>query len=110
VDQVTIALNGAGHTLTEARGAVEGVLNGLHGEVSVAAINHLEERDLRVSRQVHILGTVCNKLHQTTTRHFCLYPLWRKKFWQNREKIPNWSLPGRRFFEEYPQTSAGLNK
>ena len=48
VDQVAVALDRACHLATEARRAVEGVLNGLHREVRVAAIHHLEERDLGV--------------------------------------------------------------
>ena len=63
VDQVTITLNGARHLLAEARGAVEGVLNGLHGKVGVTAVHHLEKGNLRVTRQVHVLGAVSNKLH-----------------------------------------------
>ena len=50
VDQVTITLDRARHTLAEARRAVEGVLNGLHGEVRVAAVHHLEESNLRIAR------------------------------------------------------------
>ena len=69
MDQVTIALNGASHTLTEARGAVEGVLNGLHGKVGVTTIDHLEEGNLGVPSQVNILRAIGNKLHQTTTCH-----------------------------------------
>ena len=50
VDQVTITLDRARHALAEARRAVEGVLNGLHGEVRVAAVHHLEESNLRIAR------------------------------------------------------------
>ena len=78
VDQVTVALDGASHLATEARRAVEGVLNGLHRIVGVAAIHHLEEGNLGITGQVHVLSAISHKLHQTTTRHFCLYPLLRK--------------------------------
>jgi len=50
VDQVTITLDGAGHTLAEARRAVEGVLNGLHGKVRVATVDRLEESNLGIAR------------------------------------------------------------
>ncbi len=50
VDQVAVALDRARHLAPEARRAVERVLDGLHGEVRVAAVHHLEERDLRVPR------------------------------------------------------------
>ena len=38
VNQITITLDGAGHLLAKVRGAVERVLNGLHGEVGVSTI------------------------------------------------------------------------
>ncbi len=74
VDQVTVALNSDSHLLTEARGTVERVLNGLHGEVGVSAVNNLEESDLGVTREVNVLGAIGDELHQTTTCHFSLYP------------------------------------
>ena len=79
VDQVAVALDRARHTLAEARRAVEGVLDGLHREVRVAAVHDLEERDLGVTREVNILGTVGDELHQATTCHL-LYPFARNKF------------------------------
>ena len=50
VDQVAVALDRARNTLAEARRAVERVLNGLHGEVRVAAVHDLEESNLRIAR------------------------------------------------------------
>ena len=70
VDQITVALDSAGHLLAEVGGTVEGVLNRLHGEVSVATVHHLPESDLGVTSQVNILGTISDELHQTTTCHF----------------------------------------
>jgi hypothetical protein len=93
VDQVTVALDSARDSLTEARGTVERVLNGLHGEVSVATVDRLEESNLRVSSQVNVLRAIGNELHQTTTCHFSLYPLGRKKF-ENSRKIGLWKLLG----------------
>ena len=49
MDQVAVALDRARNTLAEARRAVERVLNGLHGEVRVAAVHDLEESDLGVT-------------------------------------------------------------
>jgi len=48
-DQITIALNGACHALTEVGGTIERVLNRLHGEVGVAAVHHLEEGNLGIT-------------------------------------------------------------
>ena len=70
VDQIAVALDRARDALAEARGAIERVLNGLHGEVRVAAVHDLKERDLGVAREVNILRTVRDELHKTTTCHF----------------------------------------
>ena len=66
VDQVAVAADGAGHTLAEVGHAVEGLLNRLHREVGVPAIELLEKGHLGVRRQIHILGAVGHELHQTT--------------------------------------------
>ena len=91
INQITVTLNRASYGLAKARGTVERVLNGLHGEVRVATVNRLEESNLRVSSQVDVLGAISNKLHQTTTCHFSLYPWGRKKFEKSR-KIGLWKL------------------
>ena len=85
VDQITVALDRARYTLAEARGTVERVLDGLHGEVRVAAIDHLEESNLGVTGEVNVLGTISHELHQTTACH-CI-PLPEKKFRERKEKI-----------------------
>jgi len=77
VDQVTITLDGARHLAAEAGRAVEGVLNGLHGEVSVAAVHHLEEGNLGITSQIDVLCAIGDELHKTTTCHL-LYLLQRK--------------------------------
>jgi hypothetical protein len=38
----------------------------------VAAVDHLEEGDLGVAREVNVLGTVGDKLHKSTTSHLIL--------------------------------------
>ena len=58
VDQITVALDRARYTLAEARGAVERVLDGLHGEVGVATVNYLEECDLRITCEVNVLRAI----------------------------------------------------
>jgi hypothetical protein len=69
VDQITVTLDSAGYTLAEARGTVERVLNGLHGEVGVTTVDNLEEGDLGVTSEVNILGAISDELHQATTCH-----------------------------------------
>ena len=73
VDQITVTLDGASDTLSEARRAVEGIFNGLHSEVSVSAIDDLKKGDLGITSKVNVLGTISHELHQATTGHFCLY-------------------------------------
>ena len=69
VNQITVALDGAGNLLAEVRGAVERVLDRLHGKVGVTAVHNLEKRDLRVASQVNVLGAVSYKLHKPTSGH-----------------------------------------
>ncbi|QOI90159.1 hypothetical protein QKU58_gp021 [Pyramimonas orientalis virus] len=69
VDKITISGDGAGDLLTEVGETVEGLLNGLHGEVGVSAVDHLEESNLGVTGQVNVLGTVSYKLHKTSTHY-----------------------------------------
>jgi hypothetical protein len=47
----------------------------------VTAVYRLEERDLRVARQIYVLRTIGYKLHKTTSRHFILN--YQKKILQN---------------------------
>ena len=70
-DKVTVAANRALDTLAEVADTVERLLNRLHREVRVAAVELLEERDLRVRRQVDVLCTIGDELHKTTRCH-CL--------------------------------------
>ena len=69
VDEVAVARDRAGNTLTEVSNTVKGLLNRLHREVGVATIELLEESNLRVRRQVNVLRAIGNELHETTTRH-----------------------------------------
>lgn len=45
VDQITVALDSAGNLLAEVGGTVEGVLDGLHREVSVATVHDLKNTE-----------------------------------------------------------------
>jgi len=71
-DQVAVARDRALHTLAEVADTVEGLLNGLHREVGVAAVELLEEGNLGVRRQVYVLGAIGDELHEATRSH-CLY-------------------------------------
>jgi hypothetical protein len=45
-------LDGAGDLLAEVRGTIERVLNGLHGEVGVATIDNLENKEYPSFRSI----------------------------------------------------------
>jgi hypothetical protein len=58
VSQISVSGDGAGHTATKVSLTVEGLLDGLHGEVGVASVRHLPVRDLGVSCKENILGAI----------------------------------------------------
>ena len=70
-DKITVAADRALDTLAEVADTVKRLLNRLHREVRVAAVELLEERNLRVRRQVDVLCTIGDELHKTTRCH-CL--------------------------------------
>ena len=65
-DEITVTGDGHGHTAGIGGGTVDGLLDVLHREVSVALVFRLEEGHLRVTSQVNILGAVSYELHKTT--------------------------------------------
>jgi hypothetical protein len=68
-DEITVAGNGDGDATGVGGSTVNGLLDVLHREVSVALVFRLEEGHLRVTGKVNILGTVRYELHETTS-HF----------------------------------------
>jgi hypothetical protein len=48
----------------------------------VAAVDHLKEGNLGISREIYVLSTIGNKLHQTPACHDMLYLRFRKKIWR----------------------------
>jgi hypothetical protein len=71
VHQVGVTVDDRRDTLVEVGLAVERDLNRLEGEVRVALLEDLPERDLGVTRDLDILGSVRDELHKTT-RHCVL--------------------------------------
>jgi len=65
-DKVTVTGDGDGHATGVGGSTVDGLLDVLHREVSVALVFGLEEGHLRVTGKVDILGTVSYELHETT--------------------------------------------
>jgi len=58
VGEISVPAYGAGNPAPEISLTVEGLLNGLHGEVGVTTVRHLPESDLGVSCKVDILCAV----------------------------------------------------
>jgi hypothetical protein len=91
-DEITVAGNSHGDATGVGGSTVDGLLDVLHREVSVALVNRLEESNLRVTSEVHILGTVSDELHKTTghCESFCTI---------SREKNFGWRTRGNFDFE-----------
>jgi len=84
VDEVTVARNGDRHATGVGGSTVDGLLDVLHREVCVAAVDRLEESNLGVAGQVDILGTISDELHETTGHCELLYYI--PTFFLSREK------------------------
>jgi hypothetical protein len=65
-DEITVTGDGHGHATGVTGGTVDSLFDVFHREVCVAAVDRLEESNLRVSGKVNILGTVSDELHETT--------------------------------------------
>jgi hypothetical protein len=63
VGKITITGDSARDTATEIGLAIESLFDRLNGEVSVAAVCYLPERDLGVSCEIDVLGAIGDKLH-----------------------------------------------
>ena len=57
-DEITVAGDLGGYLTAKVDTAVDRLLDGLHGEVGVPSVHRLEEGDLRVTGQVHVLSSV----------------------------------------------------
>jgi hypothetical protein len=58
VGKISVTGDGAGDTPSEISLAIEGLLNGLHGEVGVAPVGDLPVGNLRITSKVNILCAV----------------------------------------------------
>ena len=85
-DEITVAGNSHGDATGVGGSTVDGLLDVLHREVSVALVNRLEESNLRVTSEVHILGTVSDELHKTTghCESFCTISREKNFGWRTR--------------------------
>jgi len=72
-DQVTVTGNGDGDAAISTWGTVDGLFDVFHREVGVTLVHRLEESDFWISREIDILGTVGDELHEATSHceSFC---------------------------------------
>jgi hypothetical protein len=69
VGKITVSADRACNTTSEIGLSRECLFNALHSKVCVASVRHLPESNFRGSSKEHILGTVSDKLHKTSS-HF----------------------------------------
>jgi hypothetical protein len=82
VHQIRIAVDDCRHALVKVRLAIEGDLNGLHGEVRVPLVQQLPERDLGVAGNVDVLRTIAYELKKTATHFVCVS--WRENLYRRK--------------------------
>ena len=72
-DQVTVTGNGDGDAAIGTWGTVDGLFDVFHREVGVTLVHRLEESDFWVTREIDILGTIGDELHEATSHceSFC---------------------------------------
>jgi len=69
LEKISVAADGDAYAGAGVNGTVDGLLNGLNGEVGVAPVNGLEESNLGLTCKVDVLGAVGNELHKSSS-HF----------------------------------------
>ena len=69
MNQITVAADRTLNSAGKIRHSVKGLFNGFHGKVGMTAIQLFEEGDLRIRRQIDVLGAVGDKLHEAPTCH-----------------------------------------
>jgi len=72
-DQITVTGNGDGDAAIGTWGTVDGLFDVFHREVGVTLVHRLEESDFWVTREIDILGTIGDELHEATSHceSFC---------------------------------------
>jgi hypothetical protein len=72
-DQIPVTSDSNGHATVVGGGTVDSLFDVFHRKVSVALVDRLEKGDFRVTSQIDVLGTVRDKLHETTSHCEFLY-------------------------------------
>jgi hypothetical protein len=61
--KITVTAHGTGHTTTEIGLTVESLFDRFHRKVSVSAVSHLPESDLRITSEIDVLSAISYELH-----------------------------------------------
>jgi len=72
-DQITVTGNGDGDAAIGTWGTVDGLFDVFHREVGVTLVHRLEEGNFWITREIDILGTIGDELHEATSHceSFC---------------------------------------
>ena len=90
-DQITVTGNGDGDAAIGTWGTVDGLFDVFHREVGVTLVHRLEESDFWVTREIDILGTVSDELHEATSHCESFCTIYQEK---NFAKKLNLIFPG----------------
>jgi hypothetical protein len=105
-DKVTVASNGDGNTTVGTWGTVDSLFDVFHREVRVTLVHGLEESDFWVARQVDILGTVGDELHETTGHFESFCTIYREN---NFAKKLSLIFPGIMYIMSQPEQTKPLD-
>ena len=90
-DQITVTGNGDGDAAIGTWGTVDGLFDVFHREVGVTLVHRLEESDFWVTREIDILGTIGDELHEATSHCESFCTIYQEK---NFAKKLNLIFPG----------------
>jgi len=104
-DEITVTSDGNGHTTVVTWGTVDSLFDVFHREVRVTLVHGLEESDFWVARQVDVLGTVGDELHETTGHFESFCTIYREN---NFAKKLSLIFPGIMYIMTQPEQTKPL--
>ena len=104
-DEITVTSDGNRHTTVVTWGTVDSLFDVFHREVRVTLVHGLEESDFWVARQVDVLGTVGDELHETTGHFESFCTIYREN---NFAKKLSLIFPGIMYIMTQPEQTKPL--
>ena len=105
-DEITVARDGDGNATVGTWGTVDSLFDVFHREVRVTLVHGLEESDFWVARQVDVLGTVGDELHETTGHFESFCTIYREN---NFAKKLSLIFPGIMYIMSQPEQTKPLD-